>query len=619
MLISTILLILGVLAACIAVFEDFAFRDAATTAQIRTLSRSVGISSDEILRQTVTELSGIAAGAQRDRGFKKAIKKLAKKKDIEKNKKIAVELLDDQFNQKFVTTGIIDLKKIRVYDKKFNFIVESNNGVKDGIKQLPASLLERAKPREKAERLKTLSAVWHGEEGAMLSVLAPIGGLRLVAYMEVVVNPVHNLKKIEAMMGLPVSISQTNGDVSFESESWAERVSDTTLAVEYKLKGMEDKAVLNIRILEELREMYEDMARTEYLVAGVFFVVFGLGLVVALLSLKYAVFRPIENLIKNLNSIAEGNMQVDTSSNSIISEIHSIGSATKQMVNNLNVKMLQIREIGGSLSNFSNDLSNQASGAAKNANQQRGDVDQLSEATNMLVNSITEVEQNSKITAESSKDADERTKIGTGVVKDAENSIRSVSQEVENASDAMNKLQDDVSNVETILSTIQTIAEQTNLLALNAAIEAARAGENGRGFAVVADEVRQLANRTQEATKEVNSVLTELVNGAKSAAEAMEVGQDKVGDSVKLANEAKSSLADIAEHVSKITEMNIEIAKSANQQSSVSEENNIRLTSIKNLSNQVADDASTLTQRSSELSNMAQKLDRLVDSFKLTS
>ena len=606
------------LAAGIAVFEGIAFKNAAETAQVRTLSRAIEISSNEIIRQTVQELASVAAGAQRDRGFKKAVKKLVKKKDIEKNEKIAIELLDDQFNQKFVTTGIIDLKKIRIYDKQFNFMVESNSGIKGYKKDLPPSLLAQAKPREKAERLKILSTVWQGKDGAMLSVLAPIGGLRLLAYMEVIVNPAHNLTKIEAMMGLPVRITQVNDEVSFESESWAGKVSDTTLAVEYGLKGGEDNTVLNIRILEELGEMYQDMANAEYLVAGVFLVVFGLGLLIALYSLKQAVFKPIERLVEDLNSIADGNMRVDSNSNSFISEIQSIGSAVKLMVKNLNVKMLQIREIGSNLSSFSKDLNTQANGAASNANQQRGDVDQLSAATNMLVNSIAEVESNSKITAESSKDADDRAKNGRGVVQDAENSINAVSEEVENASLAMNKLQLDVTNVESILGTIQTIAEQTNLLALNAAIEAARAGENGRGFAVVADEVRQLANRTQEATKEVSSVLSDLVDGAKSAAEAMDVGQSKVSESVKLANEAKESLADIAEHVSKITEMNFEIAKAANQQSSVSEENNLRLSSINTLSSQVADDASKLTQQSSELSDMALKLDRLVETFKLT-
>jgi len=90
------------------------------------------------------------------------------------------------------------------------------------------------------------------------------------------------------------------------------------------------------------------------------------------------------------------------------------------------------------------------------------------------------------------------------------NEIKALLNFAATAKDNINSLNESVDNIGNVINLIKEIADQTNLLALNAAIEAARAGDAGRGFAVVADEVRKLAERTSEATKEVEITINAL-------------------------------------------------------------------------------------------------------------
>jgi methyl-accepting chemotaxis protein len=111
-----------------------------------------------------------------------------------------------------------------------------------------------------------------------------------------------------------------------------------------------------------------------------------------------------------------------------------------------------------------------------------------------------------------------------------------------------------------IVQLIRDIADQTNLLALNAAIEAARAGEMGRGFAVVADEVRKLAERTQNATLDIETKIKLIVDGTNQAIIAMRDGNSQMQAGRSNAQEAQQNLQGIIQETRQLASLLEEVS-----------------------------------------------------------
>nr|WP_301153690.1 PAS domain-containing methyl-accepting chemotaxis protein [Pseudomonas otitidis] len=134
---------------------------------------------------------------------------------------------------------------------------------------------------------------------------------------------------------------------------------------------------------------------------------------------------------------------------------------------------------------------------------------------------------------------------GTQTVARTVDVVTEIATNLGTVADQIEGLNKQSEQITSIVQVIRGIADQTNLLALNAAIEAARAGEQGRGFAVVADEVRQLASRTSQATVEINSVVQQNQNLARSAVSSMSTTQDRAREGVQLANQAGEVIREI--------------------------------------------------------------------------
>jgi len=157
----------------------------------------------------------------------------------------------------------------------------------------------------------------------------------------------------------------------------------------------------------------------------------------------------------------------------------------------------------------------------------------------------------------------------TETIEQASDQLSTLSANIEQAASDINKLKEDTDNITSILDVIKSIADQTNLLALNAAIEAARAGEHGRGFAVVADEVRALAKRTQDATGEIQQMISQLVERATKSANAMNIERDLALNTTELASTANEHQQALAGAFDEVIRSTTELGSQLRQQTNL--------------------------------------------------
>ena len=349
-----------------------------------------------------------------------------------------------------------------------------------------------------------------------------------------------------------------------------------------------------------------------------------IGIVVATLLLSGLLALMIINNIKGglaagmvaMQRIAEGDLSrsVEVVSKDEVAEM--LLSLEQMRIKLVNV----IDGIDGSsatLSSASEELAAASEETSQSVYQQKQETEQLAAAMNEMAATVQEVVCSTTSAAEAAQEAMDESENGRTAVSETIGSIKLLADEVQRSSAAITKLGGESDNIGMVLDVIRGIAEQTNLLALNAAIEAARAGEQGRGFAVVADEVRTLATRTHDSTQEIQSMIERLQVGARDSVQMMDESRKQMDESMRKATEAGTVLEAVLGAVTRITDMNHQIASAAEQQSAVTEELNHNILTISDVADQNACTSNQTAQASTELAETAVKLKEMISTFKL--
>ncbi|WP_061007779.1 methyl-accepting chemotaxis protein [Vibrio sp. CUB2] len=253
----------------------------------------------------------------------------------------------------------------------------------------------------------------------------------------------------------------------------------------------------------------------------------------------------------------------------------------------------------------------------ESAQEEFNEIDQLATVMSEMSSTVQTVAEHAQTASSLTEQASTQAVTGQQFLQKTVSKMSELSSDIASSASAVNQVEERVDAIGSVVGTIQGISEQTNLLALNAAIEAARAGEAGRGFAVVADEVRNLAQRTQQATVEIQEMITQLQASATSAVELMEKSVVEAAEGVELVSNAGTELDGIVGQVTQINDMNFQIATASGQQSSVAEEMSQNLTNVRELVEASVVVVSELLETSEMMQNNAEELDKKIKSFEV--
>ncbi|MDF4633701.1 methyl-accepting chemotaxis protein [Vibrio parahaemolyticus] len=251
----------------------------------------------------------------------------------------------------------------------------------------------------------------------------------------------------------------------------------------------------------------------------------------------------------------------------------------------------------------------------ESAQEEFNEIDQLATAMSEMSSTVQTVADHAQTASSLTEQASTQAVTGQQFLQSTVAKMSELSSDIASSAQAVNQVEERVESIGSVVGTIQGISEQTNLLALNAAIEAARAGEAGRGFAVVADEVRNLAQRTQQATVEIQEMITQLQASATSAVDLMEKSVVEAAEGVELVSNAGSELNGIVAQVTQINDMNFQIATASGQQSSVAEEMSQNLTNVRELVEASVVVVTELLETSEMMQSNAEELDKKIKSF----
>jgi methyl-accepting chemotaxis protein len=336
------------------------------------------------------------------------------------------------------------------------------------------------------------------------------------------------------------------------------------------------------------------------------------------LLLNHSITQPLNVTIDAMEQIAKGEgdltQRLSTEGND---EVAKLADAFNQFVIKIANMVANLQPLGHTLSNEAVHLLDTVKLSNQSANQVHSETQSVAAAINQMLSTSQEMARNTQDAADGASNVKHQAEQNQQLMQQTVEQTESLVGELQQAEAVSLTLSQSSAEIGSILDVIGSIADQTNLLALNAAIEAARAGEHGRGFAVVADEVRALANRTQSSTNEINKIINQIQTGIQSVINSITNTQQHSAQLQSKAVQSSDAIIAILALIENISSMTAQLASATEEQALVTEDININVSTISELTELSLTANETHSQAAQSLQTISVDMSQTLGQFKI--
>ncbi|MCJ8314299.1 MAG: methyl-accepting chemotaxis protein [Saccharospirillaceae bacterium] len=340
-----------------------------------------------------------------------------------------------------------------------------------------------------------------------------------------------------------------------------------------------------------------------------------IGILLSIFTSK-SIISPLKQSVVISQELAEGKLK-KRELTPFTDELGEMNYSIKSTSNNLHSLIFNIQQSFENVSLYAKQLLTPVDEVDKGSQNQSKSLSNINQTLDQFLADIDNLSHTSEHATQQAQIARDLAQDGLKRIQLTSEEFKVISNSISQSTQLVKALRERAITVRKMVESIREIADQTNLLALNAAIEAARAGESGRGFSVVADEVRALANRTSQATLDINEQMDGIDSQTQQSVTQISKGKEQLDNGVQLIQdmvEPLTQLNDGAESsLTQLKELKLIIVKQAQASQQIAKD--VSITDQLATDNSVA--VKSVLKYSQQLTQISQSLEEQINQFKL--